>query len=69
MGTFYTGMFYRTRGIGFELKEGRSRLDSGKQFFPVRVVRLWHKLPRGIVDAQSLEVFKAKLDGSLSNLA
>jgi len=28
----------------------------------------WHRLPREAVDAPSLEVFKARLDGALSNL-
>jgi len=39
-----------------------------KNFFSMRVVRHWNKLPREAVDAPSLEVFKAKLDGALSNL-
>ena len=30
-----------------------------------RVVRCWHRLPRKAVDALSLEVFKAMLDGGL----
>jgi len=34
----------------------------------VRVVRHWHRLPREDVAALSLEVFKASLDGALSNL-
>ncbi|GAB0194857.1 mitochondrial enolase superfamily member 1 [Grus japonensis] len=32
------------------------------------VVRHWHRLPREAVDASSLEVFKARLDGALDNL-
>jgi len=31
-------------------------------------VRHWHRLPIEAVDAPSLEVFKARLDGALSNL-
>ena len=46
----------------------RSRLDIRKKFFALRVVRHWHRLPRKAVDVPSLEVFKARLDGALSNL-
>ena len=56
------------RGNSFKLKEGRLRLDIKKKFFPVRVVRPWHRLPREAVAAPSLSVFKARLDGALSNL-
>jgi len=34
----------------------------------VRVVRHWNRLPREAVDVPSLEVSKARLDGTLSNL-
>jgi len=34
----------------------------------MRVVRPWHRLPREAVAAPSLAVFKARLDGALSNL-
>jgi len=58
----------RTRGNGCKQKEGRFRLDIRKKFLPMRVVRHWHGLPRGAVAAPSLVVFKARLDGALSNL-
>jgi len=43
-------------------------LDIRKEFFTVRVVRHWHRLPREVVDAPSLETFTARLDRALSNL-
>ena len=34
----------------------------------MRMVRHWHRLPREAVDAPSLAVFKARLDGALGNV-
>ena len=67
-GLFIRAYSNRTRGNGFKLEEGRFRLDIRKKFFTVRVVRHWNRLPREAVDAPSLEAFKARLDGALSNL-
>ncbi|KAK4829422.1 LOW QUALITY PROTEIN: hypothetical protein QYF61_004297 [Mycteria americana] len=58
----------RRRGNSFKLKEGRFRLNVRKKFFTVRVVRHWNRLPREAAHALSLEVFRARLDGALSNL-
>ncbi|KAK4824247.1 LOW QUALITY PROTEIN: hypothetical protein QYF61_012513 [Mycteria americana] len=57
-----------TKGNGFKLKEGRFRLAVTKKFFTMRVVRHWNRLPKEVVGAPSLEAFKARLDGALSNL-
>ncbi|PKU47479.1 hypothetical protein llap_2219 [Limosa lapponica baueri] len=67
------GLFTRacgdwTKGNGFKLKEGRFRLDIRKAFFTRRVVRYWNRVYREVVDASSLEAFKARLDGALSNV-
>jgi len=44
------------------------RLGVRTKFFTVRVMRPWSRLPREAMAAPSLEVFKARLDGALSNL-
>ena len=43
-------------------------MDIRKQTYTVRVVRYWHRLPRGAVDAPSLETSNVRLDWALSNL-
>ncbi|KFR12588.1 hypothetical protein N306_02760, partial [Opisthocomus hoazin] len=53
---------------GCKLKEGRFRSDIRKKFFTMRVVKHWNRLPREAMDAPFLEMFKARLDGALSNL-
>jgi len=58
----------RTRSHVFKVREGRFRLDMRKKFFTIRVVKHWNRLPREVVEASSLETYKTRLDGTLSNL-
>ena len=51
-----------------KLKDGRFRLDVSGKFFTESMVRCWNGLPRESVDASSLEVVKAKLEGALDSL-
>jgi len=38
-----------------------------RKLFTRRVVTRWNRLPKEVVDAPSLEAFKARLDGALSS--
>lgn len=55
----------RTRGYGITLRNGRFRLAIREKFFMMMVVG--HGLPREVVDAPPLEVFKAQLDRTVRN--
>jgi len=58
----------KTRHNGCKWKESRFRFDIRKKLFRMTVVRHSNRLPIEFADALSLEVFKVRLDGALSNL-
>ena len=57
----------RTSGSGFKLRQGSLCLILGRSFSH-RVVMHRNRLPKEVVDAPSLEAFKARLDVSLGSL-
>ncbi|KGL84265.1 hypothetical protein N309_09568, partial [Tinamus guttatus] len=50
---------------GYKLKHRKFHLHVKKNFFPVRVTEPWHRLPREVVEAPSLEIFQTRLDATL----
>jgi len=58
----------RTRGSGHKLKQRKFQLNMRKNFFPLRVTEYWNRMPGGIVDSPSLEIFKPHLGEVLCSL-
>jgi len=54
--------------IDFHVTEGRFKLDRRQTLFTMRVLKPWHRIPRDVGDAPSLQTFKLRLDRALSNL-
>ena len=57
-----------SRGNGHELKQRKLQLKMRKNFFPLRVMEPWPRLPREAVESPSLEIFQTCLDEVLYSL-
>ncbi|KGL73727.1 hypothetical protein N309_05026, partial [Tinamus guttatus] len=55
----------RTRGNGHKRKHQKFHRNLRKNFLAVRVTEHWNRLPREVVEAPSLEIFKTRLDAVL----
>ena len=58
----------RTCGNGSKLLQRRFRLDIRKHFFTKQLVKHWNSLPRELVNAPCLSMFKRYLENGLNNL-
>jgi hypothetical protein len=52
----------RTRGHRYKIVKIRSRVDVRGKFFSQRVVNSWNRLPESVVEAQTVNMFKSRLD-------
>ena len=52
----------RTRGHRYKLNKPKSRLEIRRNFFSLRVINEWNKLPNDVVEATSINMFKNRYD-------
>ena len=59
---FEISMGDKTRGHNLKLVKKRCNGEQQKHFFSQRVVNSWNGLPQAVVDADSINCFKNRLD-------
>jgi len=56
-----------TRGHDLRLRKSRAKYDLRKYFFSNRVVKVWNSLPGHVVNADTVNCFKSRLDKFWAN--
>ncbi|KGL78177.1 hypothetical protein N309_04235, partial [Tinamus guttatus] len=51
-----------------KLHQGRFGLDIRKKIYMERVVNIWNRLPREVVESPSLALFKKRVDEALKDM-
>ena len=51
-----------TRGNGMKLKLRRYNTIARKSYFNIRVVDHWNRLPASVVNSNTIDIFKSRLD-------
>ena len=51
-----------TRGNNYKLHNHSFHYDLRKHYFSARIVNIWNSLPNTVVDASTVNTFKARLD-------
>jgi len=67
-GLFSVAPSDRTRDNRHKMKHRRFQLNRKKNFFTLRVMEHWKRLPRGAVESSPLEILKTRLDKVLCSL-
>jgi len=58
----------RTRGNGHKLEQRQVHTNTRKNFFTVRVMEHWNRLPREVLESSSQEMGKTHLDTYVRDL-
>ena len=53
---------------GLKCEQRKSHINTGKNFFTIRLMEHWNRLHRGVVESLSVELFKTCLDAYLCYL-